>query len=97
MAKAAKGEKGFAKRFCRRLNPAFVCECVSCLLMFDKFAAKWCKTGELHIYVYIYICWGFVWADVLNIQTDLWEGICIISSFNMNITSRMQALIRIAV
>ena len=47
--------------------------------------------------MYIYICWGFVWADVLNFQTDLWEGICIISSFNMNITSRMQALIRIAV
>ena len=23
--------------------------------MFDKFAAKWCKTGELHIYVYIYM------------------------------------------
>ena len=54
VAKAAKGERGFAKRFCRRLNPAFVCERVSCLLMFDKLAAKWGKTGELHIYIYIY-------------------------------------------
>ena len=53
MAKAAKGERGFAKRFCRRLNPAFVCERVSCLLMFDKLAAKWRKTGELHIYIYM--------------------------------------------